>query len=285
MARRIIDDSLPIKCLEAIVLGIYLINEIAYPNTGGQVNTVEKFTIGFKSVSKGNVHRHVVLGVFCPETGLFGALGMSRRSSLAFKPLKYTSLAELLVDYINSYQSYMHKVKRIKIGSPLGYSNRSFESINWNGCTVMPCKENPGEWQRAVEKHARTIRQAYLTRENAVSFLSLRNLTNLDEKLRSRKTKSNTYLNLSVNDLSASKKKKKNSLDDEEMSVTRTCTLSSGGRGETVLAIAQKTPTSGQSDFCLPRTASSFVNKRGDCKKEVNDFNSLIKRKKVSLRV
>ena len=51
-----IEYSLPIKCLEAVILSIFLTNEL---------NSLERFSIGFKTVSNGNVHRHVVLGIYC----------------------------------------------------------------------------------------------------------------------------------------------------------------------------------------------------------------------------
>ena len=43
---------------------------------------------------------------------------------------------------------------------PLPYSNRSFESIQWNGVTLNMGKKCPvSEWSKACEKHARVIRQ------------------------------------------------------------------------------------------------------------------------------
>ena len=146
LAKRIIDDSLPIKCLEAVILSIYLTNEIT-----NSVNGMEKFTIGFKTSSKGNIHRHVVLGLYCHDTGLFGALGISRRADLGYKPLKFKSLADLMHDYINSYTNYLHRVRRIKIGLPIPGSNRSFESIPWTGCTINLSSMGLSEWPKVVE--------------------------------------------------------------------------------------------------------------------------------------
>ena len=57
VSKKIIEDSLPIKCLEAVVLSIYLINEINGLNLSNlndvTTNNIEKFTIGFKTTSKG----------------------------------------------------------------------------------------------------------------------------------------------------------------------------------------------------------------------------------------
>lgn len=152
LSKQMIEVSLPIKCLEAVILSIYLVNEIISTSS---VNGVEKFTIGFKTNSKGNVHRHVVLGVYCHSTGLFGALGISRRYDLGFKKLKYFSLTDLIKDYVNCYSDYLHKVKRVKIGMPIPNSNRSFESIPWNGCTI---NFKDKDWPKLIEKHSRIIR-------------------------------------------------------------------------------------------------------------------------------
>lgn len=74
-----IKESLPIKCLEAVILGIYLTNGVA---------GLERYPLGFRSVFGSNVHRHVVLVV--SWNGLFGALGMSRRADLMYKPLQFS---------------------------------------------------------------------------------------------------------------------------------------------------------------------------------------------------
>jgi hypothetical protein len=184
VAKRMTRDSLPIKCLEAVILSIYLINEIPQNANNG----LEKFTIGFKTVSNNNIHRHVVLGIYDHNTQLFGSLGISRRDELGFKPLKYEFLTDLLNDYINSYKMFLHKVKRIKLGNSIPKSNRSFESLPWNGCTINLKKDNSDEWPKLVEKHARQIRNnggvvgSYLNYgiTNLRPFYSMRSLTALN---------------------------------------------------------------------------------------------------------
>ena len=52
-------------------------------NIGG----LDRFPISFKSVFQGSAHRHVVLGLH--YNGRYGALGMSRRPDLMYKPLIY----------------------------------------------------------------------------------------------------------------------------------------------------------------------------------------------------
>nr|ABA40766.1 SJCHGC00982 protein [Schistosoma japonicum] len=72
--------ALPIKCLEATILAIFL--------TQGQ-KYFKRFTISFVSEFNGNIFRHVVLGIYSSSSGLFGALGLSRRENLMYKPLKF----------------------------------------------------------------------------------------------------------------------------------------------------------------------------------------------------
>jgi hypothetical protein len=148
IARKIIDECLPIKCLEAVILSIYLTNEI---------NTLEKFSISFKTCSNKKIHRHVVLGLYCHKTSKFGTVGISRRSELSYKPLKFETLSDLLNDFICTYSKFMHKVKRIRMGSPIPNVNRSYESIDWNCLNVFPVESNR-DWIRQVEKHSRSIR-------------------------------------------------------------------------------------------------------------------------------
>ena len=181
LARKMIDDSLPIKCLEAVILSIYLTNEMLTGSANtNSVTGIEKFSIGFKTVSNGNVHRHVVLGIYCHNTGLFGALGISRRTDLGHKQLRFRTLTDLILSYIESYNTYLHKVKRIKIGNPIPCSNRSYESIPWNGCTVN-LNQDACEWPKLVEKHSRKIRHfsPNFLGSKQFSSVSLRNLANV----------------------------------------------------------------------------------------------------------
>ena len=146
LAKEIIQESLPIKCLEAVVLSLYITVPIL---------SLQRFPIGFKSIHNGKCHRYVdhygiysaitvsslivssymsethvhaitILFVFVPLTliplisllalslslhlslvffflishivlgcyhnGLYGAVGLSRRPTLMFKPLTYKVL-------------------------------------------------------------------------------------------------------------------------------------------------------------------------------------------------
>lgn len=84
-AKEIILESLPIKCLEAVILALYLT---------APLTNLHRFAIGFKSSFNGLYYRHVVLGV---SNSSYGALGLSRRKDLMYKPLQYkVSLLDML---------------------------------------------------------------------------------------------------------------------------------------------------------------------------------------------
>ena len=77
-AKEIIQESLPIKCLEAVVLSLYLTSPLL---------SIQRLAVGFKSKFDGMYFRHVVLVV--QNGGCYGALGMSRRKDLMYKPLVF----------------------------------------------------------------------------------------------------------------------------------------------------------------------------------------------------
>ena len=77
-AKEMIAESLPIKCLEAVILSLYLT---------APLTNIQRFTISFKSHFNGLYYRHVVLGI--SSNSSYGAIGMSRRKNLMYKPLEY----------------------------------------------------------------------------------------------------------------------------------------------------------------------------------------------------
>ncbi|CAH8488468.1 unnamed protein product [Schistosoma rodhaini] len=113
--------SLPIKCLEATILAIFL--------TQGQ-EYLKRFTMSFVSEFNGNVFRHVVLGIYS-SSGLFGALGLSRRENLMYKPLNFPSLSLLINNYTEAYHGHYHKLLRVKIGLPISHRPYMLEKIPW----------------------------------------------------------------------------------------------------------------------------------------------------------
>jgi len=146
-ARDMIREALPIKCLEAVILGIFLSN--------GMLG-VERFALSFKTVFKGHTHRHVVLGI--SHAGCYGAIGMSRRDDLMFKPVEFKSLADLVFDFERCYLKYWHSVKKVKVGLPVVHDQHSYEVINWKGIMVNFSKADRKELTRDLDSHARKMK-------------------------------------------------------------------------------------------------------------------------------
>ncbi|CAI9729607.1 tubulinyl-Tyr carboxypeptidase 1-like [Octopus vulgaris] len=148
-AKEIMKECLPIKCLEAVILAVYMTNGIP---------TLERFSIGFKTVFKTVEYRHVVLGIY--YKGSYGALGMSRREKLMYKPLVYSSLHELILNYQMSYKDYGHKMLKLHIGLPITHNPTSCRSIVWKGIVINMQSTDPTDLFRKVQKHARLIRKS-----------------------------------------------------------------------------------------------------------------------------
>ncbi|XP_039597622.1 tubulinyl-Tyr carboxypeptidase 1 isoform X2 [Polypterus senegalus] len=107
IAKEMIREALPIKCLEAVILGIYLTNSIP---------GLERFPLSFKTQFSGNYFRHIVLGVH--SGGRFGALGISRREDLMYKPLTFRTLSELVQEFDVAYHRLesLHRLHPPKTG-------------------------------------------------------------------------------------------------------------------------------------------------------------------------
>ncbi|XP_028676739.2 tubulinyl-Tyr carboxypeptidase 2 isoform X1 [Erpetoichthys calabaricus] len=157
-AREMTRESLPIKCLEAVVLGIYLTNGLT---------SLERFPISFKTQFSGNFFHHVVLGVYC--NGRYGSLGMSRRPDLMDKPLSFRTLSELIFEFEDSYQKYLHIVKKVKIGLYVPHDPHVFQPIEWKYLVLNCSKMSRGEMRKDLEKHARDMRMKILKSSSAQS--------------------------------------------------------------------------------------------------------------------
>ncbi|XP_074674036.1 tubulinyl-Tyr carboxypeptidase 2 isoform X2 [Strix aluco] len=157
-AKEMTRESLPIKCLEAVILGIYL--------TNGQPS-VERFPISFKTHFSGNYFHHVVLGIYC--NGRYGSLGMSRRSDLMDKPLTYRTLSDLIFEFEDSYKKYLHTVKKVKIGLYVPHEPHSFQPIEWKQLVLNVSKMMRTEVRKELEKFARDMRMKILKPSSAHS--------------------------------------------------------------------------------------------------------------------
>ncbi|KAK6183485.1 hypothetical protein SNE40_010960 [Patella caerulea] len=146
-AKEMIREALPIKCLEAVILGTFLTN-----GTMG----LERYAISFKSTFGCHVHRHVVLGVY--YGGLYGAIGMSRREELMYKPLQYKTLSDLILNFQKYYIKFHHELKKVKVGLPIIHDPHSYESIPWKCVNINVCKSLKKEMIRELDQHAKVIR-------------------------------------------------------------------------------------------------------------------------------
>ncbi|KAG7509795.1 tubulinyl-Tyr carboxypeptidase 1 [Solea senegalensis] len=147
IAKEMTREALPIKCLEAVILGIHLTN-----NMPG----VERFPLSFKSQFSGNHFHHIVLGVH--SGGRFGALGMSRREDLMFKPLEFRTLMDLLQEYDAAYRGYWHTLHKVKIGHYVSHDPHSVEQIEWKHSILDVNKLTKDELRKELERHTRDMR-------------------------------------------------------------------------------------------------------------------------------
>uniref|UniRef100_A0A8C2JK22 Vasohibin 1 n=1 Tax=Cyprinus carpio TaxID=7962 RepID=A0A8C2JK22_CYPCA len=147
IAKEMTRESLPIKCLEAVILGIYLTNSMP---------TVERFPLSFKTQFSGSHFRHIVLGVH--SGGRFGALGISRREDLMYKPLEYKTLTDLLQEFQVAYRRYWHTLCKVKIGHYVSHDPHSVEQIEWKHSVLDVDKLSKEELRKELERHTRDMR-------------------------------------------------------------------------------------------------------------------------------
>ncbi|KAH0620473.1 hypothetical protein JD844_020981 [Phrynosoma platyrhinos] len=147
LAKEMTKEALPIKCLEAVILGIYLTNNMP---------TLERFPISFKTYFSGNYFRHIVLGV--NFGGRYGALGISRREDLMYKAPTFRTLSELIFDYEEAYQRCWHTLKKVKLGQYVSHDPHSVEQIEWKHSILDVEKLGREEFRKELERHSRDMR-------------------------------------------------------------------------------------------------------------------------------
>lgn len=118
--RTITKQALPIKCVEAVFLAMYL--------TQG-LKELERVPFSFRSQVNGVTYKHIVLAL--KHNNKWGSVGLSRRRELYYKDLVYDSLAELLLEYKRSYERVFHTLRRVKVGLPLPHEQNLGELICW----------------------------------------------------------------------------------------------------------------------------------------------------------
>ena len=179
-ARCIERDALPIKCVEAVFLALRLTSEWRdVDRVPAAFKTAVAFTDG-AGKRRRRCHRHIVLlirrrrergdasrravgvgvGTF-PESeptdrSEFGALGISRRASLAHRPMRYGSVSEILTSYREAYEDIGHAVLKVRVGLPAPREPPEAE-VCWRHCCVTVGRVSDargGARERAQEEDA-----------------------------------------------------------------------------------------------------------------------------------
>lgn len=132
--------------------------------------TVERFPISFKTQFSGSHFHHIVLGIH--SGGRFGALGMSRRVDLMFKPLEYRTLADLLQEFQTAYKGYWHKLRKVKIGQYVSHNPHSVEQIEWKHSVLDVEKLSKEELRKELERHTRDMRLKVSNKSESRFFAS-----------------------------------------------------------------------------------------------------------------
>ena len=126
VSRQLLREALPIQCVEAVFLGTYL--------TAG-MSSLERIPLSFKTkFVRGTVHRHIVLAV--RHAGKWGALGISRRSTLMNKDIVFDTLADLVENYRASYEACYHKLLTVYIGLPFPHDLFVDHQIKWRATKI-----------------------------------------------------------------------------------------------------------------------------------------------------
>jgi hypothetical protein len=141
MVDKITTYGVPIQCVEAVFIGTVLT---------APLNNALRFPISFKSKLDTHIHRHIILAIYAG--GQWGAVGISRRNSLMYKPFGYSSLWELIEDYQISYENVMHKLLEVYVGKPLPTQFTRDEKIVWKAITLKMDKKQLSISKVSLEK-------------------------------------------------------------------------------------------------------------------------------------
>ncbi len=121
VVKQLIKAALPIQCVEAVFLSCYVSKGLT---------ELTRIPLSFKSKFGNGVHRHIVMAVH--HAGKWGALGISRRECLMYKPMQFSSLFELVEEFRKSYLEVFHHLLTVYVGLPFPHNNFSCDSpITW----------------------------------------------------------------------------------------------------------------------------------------------------------
>lgn len=149
VANEIMTTGLPIQCVEAVFIAALLTSEM---------EDIIRIPLNFKSKFKGDsVHRHIVMVV--KANGKWGAVGLSRRRSLMYKPLSFSSLYALIIEFKASYNSVLHSMDAVYLGLPLP---RDFSlvdrKVTWKHLKINIRLNNLNKVEQTLEQYCASIR-------------------------------------------------------------------------------------------------------------------------------
>uniref|UniRef100_A0A8C5QD68 Vasohibin 1 n=1 Tax=Leptobrachium leishanense TaxID=445787 RepID=A0A8C5QD68_9ANUR len=203
LAKEMTKEALPIKCLEAVILAIYLTNNIS---------GLERFPISFKTQFSGGCFRHIVLGLHWG--GRFGAIGMSRREDLMYKPFRHRTLSDLLMDFQEAYGRCWHTLRKVKIGHYVSHDPHSVEQIDWKH-SVLDVQELGVEGlRRELERHSREMRLRITKGPPSPPKERKRDFTSSPQRGQSSPHRRDRFVRNSCNSSSGEKPSDPNSLAD-----------------------------------------------------------------------
>nr|CCC94718.1 conserved hypothetical protein [Trypanosoma congolense IL3000] len=130
-SKEILTEALPIRCLEATFVGLYLTQDL---------KDVDRIPLSFKSRAKGRAYHHIVLVIRCDSR--YGAVGLSRKSTLMDKPLMYTSLFELIMEYKKQYEAIGHELVDFKLGLCVSHKRDTNKTPCWRYISVKLSKHS-----------------------------------------------------------------------------------------------------------------------------------------------
>ena len=143
-AKDIIREALPIQCVEAVFLACYLTAEM---------KEIERFPLSFKSNMGGRMYRHIVLAV--EHQGKWGALGISRRDTLMYKELKFSSLSALVLHFKDSYAGCCHELVKVYVGLPFAHDVFSSVPVKWRVLRASLQATNSEQVAAALDRYAK----------------------------------------------------------------------------------------------------------------------------------
>lgn len=145
-AKEALAEALPIRCLEATFVALHYTQSL---------RDVDRIPLSFKSEANGNTYRHIVLVLRTRSSpSLYGALGLSRKSTLMYKPMTFRSLFDVIMDYKHEYEVLGHELADIKLGIAITHDEHSKLDPCWRFIALKLSRYCEGASADGEEAHA-----------------------------------------------------------------------------------------------------------------------------------